>query len=175
MLLDPESEQVLEVFAHYGRAMYAAQCLEQSIFQHLVFFDLFPRTVSAYTTPENWAANFDKYEARELGQTMGKLIRHLQQVGQTTDVVEQLLTQALKDRNWLAHGYFSDRAVEFTVSDGRLKMIEELETTSDRLFSCANEIDTVWLPVARAHGYSEEVAKRHEEELTAAYIRRTAI
>lgn len=175
MLLDPESEQVREVFAHYGRAMYAAQCLEQSIFQHLVFFDLFPKTIAAYTTPENWAANFDGYEARELGQTMGKLIRRLQQVGQSTDAVERLLAQALKDRNWLAHGYFSDRAVEFTVLDGRLKMIGELETISDHFFSCANEIDAVWLPVARAHGYSEEMAKRHEEELIAACIRRTAI
>jgi len=174
MPLDPESEQVREVFAHYGRAMYAAQCLEQSIFQHLVFFDLFPKTIAAHTTPDNWTANFDQYEARELGQTMGKLVRRLQQVGQSTEAVERLLAQALKDRNWLAHGYFSDRAVEFTVPSGRLEMIEELKTISDQFFSCTNEIDVVWLPVARAYGYSEEVGKKHEEELTAAYIRRTA-
>ena len=100
--LDPESHHVREVYAHYGLAMYWAQCLEQSIFQHLLFFDHFPRAVKTYTTAEDWVAAIDRYEARELKQTMGRLIYRLREAGQTTSSIEQLLDRALKNRNgWL--------------------------------------------------------------------------
>lgn len=173
MLLDPDSEQVREVYAHYGLAMYWAQCLEQSIFQHLLFFDHFPKAVAAYTTAENWAEDFDRYEARELGQTMGKLIRRLQEVGQPTDSLEQPLSDALKSRNWLAHGYFADRAVEFTMSGGREHMVAELEVLRDQFRNCAEQLDAVSLPAARKRGFTDEMLARVESEMTAAYAKRT--
>jgi len=58
IFLDSESEQVREVYAHHRLAMYWAQCLEQSIFQSLLFFDPFPKALKTYTTPENWAEDF---------------------------------------------------------------------------------------------------------------------
>lgn len=173
MLLDPDSEQVREVYAHYGLAMYWAQCLEQSIFQHLLFFDHFPKAVAAYTTAENWAEDFDRYEARELGQTMGKLIHRLKEVGQPTDSLEQPLSDALKSRNWLAHGYFADRAVEFTMSGGREHMVAELEVLREQFRNCAEQLDAVSLPAARKRGFTDEMLARVESEMMAAYAKRT--
>ena len=173
MPLDPESEQIREVYAYYGLAMYWAQCLEQSIFQHLLFFDHFPKAVAGYTTPENWAADFDRYEAHELGQTMGKLIRRLQEVGRPTDGIEGTLADVLRARNWLAHGYFADRALEFTTQAGREKMLEELEGLTDNFKKCAAELDAISLPAARALGFTDEMLKKVESEMVAAYASRT--
>lgn len=173
MALDPESEQVREVYAYYGLAMYWAQCLEQSIFQHLLFFDHFPKAVADYTTPENWAADFDSYEERELGQTMGKLIRRLQQVGRPTVEVEKSLARALKARNWLAHGYFADRALEFNASSGRQQMLEELEAIKDQFKDCSAQLDEVSLPAARALGFTDEMLEKIQTEMMAAYAARS--
>lgn len=44
MSLDPESEQVREVYAYYGLAMYWAQCVEQSIFPTFGLFRPLPES-----------------------------------------------------------------------------------------------------------------------------------
>ena len=174
MVLDPESEQVRDVYAYYGLAMYCAQCLEQAIFQHLIFFDHFPKAVANYTTAENWAEDFDRYEERELGQTMGKLIHRLKEVGQPTDAVELLLKDALKNRNWLAHGYFADRAVPFTLPNGRKDMIAELEVLQKRFQICTQELDAVSLPAARKLGLADEMLAKIQLDMTAAYVQRNS-
>jgi hypothetical protein len=172
MLLDLESEQVRDVYAYYGLAMYWAQCLEQAIFQHLLFFDHFPKALANYTTPEDWAKDFDRYEERELGQTMGKLIRRLREVGQPTEAVELLLKETLKSRNWLAHGYFADRAVPFTLPNGRKDMIAELEVLQERFRICTQQLDSVSLPAARKLGFTDEMLTKIQLEITAAYYER---
>ena len=168
--LDPESHHVREVYAHYGLAMYWAQCLEQSIFQHLLFFDHFPKAVKTYTTAEDWVAAIDRYEARELKQTMGRLIYRLREAGQTTSSIEQLLDRALKNRNWLAHAYFSDRAVDFMSPGGRDRMLEELAALKDHFVSTANEIDEFTMPVALRYGLTAEKLAEIEAQLLAGQV-----
>lgn len=170
--LDPESEQVREVYAHYGLAMYWAQCLEQSIFQHLLFFDHFPKAVKTHTTSENWAKDFDRYEAQELGKTMGKLIRRLHEAGQPTDSIERALAKVLKSRNWLAHGYFADRAVEFTDPGGRESMIQELDELRDSFRACAEDLDAISMPAARKFGLTDDMLAKVQAEMESAYASR---
>jgi len=172
--LDPESEHVREVYAYFGLAMYWAQCLEQSMFQHLLFFDHFPRAAASYTTPEKWAEDFDQYERQELGQTMGKLIRRLREAGQPTAEVEQALNEALKQRNWLAHGYFADRALEFTLQEGRDRMIIEPEGLRDKFRACTAQLDAITQPIAQNLGLTEERLARVEAEMLEAYARSRA-
>ena len=172
MALDPESEQVREVYAHYGLAMYWAQCLEQSIFQHLLFFDHFPKAVASYTSPENWAADYDKYESQELGKTMGRLIQHLREVGSSTEAIETVLSTALKSRNWLAHGYFADRAIDFTLPEGRSRMIAEIDVLCDQFRECAAQLDAVSVPAARKLGFSDELLEKIQAEMTSAHATR---
>eukprot|EP01034_Spumella_vulgaris_P037931 gene37931-46805_t len=165
--LDPESHHVREVYAHYGLAMYWAQCLEQSIFQHLLFFDHFPKAVKTYATAEDWVVAMDRYEARELKQTMGRLIYRLREAGQITFSTEQLLDRALKNRNWLAHAYFSDRAVDFMSPGGRDRMLEELGALKDNFVSTAKEIDEITMPVAQRYGLTAEKLAEIEAQLLA--------
>ena len=151
-----ESDQIRDVYAHFGLAVYLAQCVEQSIFQHLLFLDHFPRAIAEFTSKEAWVSAFDEFEARELGQTMGKLIRRMKEAGQPTDYIHGLLTQVLKQRNWLAHGYFADRAVEFTRESGREKMITELEKLQGLFREAADKIEALTMPVARKYGLTQE-------------------
>ena len=169
--LDAESEQVREVYAYFGLAMYWAQCLEQSIFLHLLFFDHFPRAVEAYTTREKWAEDFDNYERQELSQTMGRLIRRLKEAGQPTVEVNCALNEALKDRNWLAHGYFAERAVDFTCQEGRERMINELDALTNKFRSCAELLDAITQPVQSGFGLTEERLAQVQADMFNAYVK----
>ncbi len=173
MLLDPESEQVRDVYAHFGLAVYWGQCIEQSIFLYLLFFDHFPKAIAKFTTPENWANDFDRYEAREMSQTMGKLIHRLQEVGQQVSNLEHSLLKVLKLRNWLAHGYFSDRAIELTVGHGRSNMIIELEEIKETFQLCAQEIDAITLPVMQKFGLNEDMLTKIQADMRSEHVKRS--
>ena len=164
-----ESDQIKEVYAYYGRAMYFSQCLEQAIFQYLLVFDHYPRAIKAYKDKQRWSSEFDEYESREMKQTMGKLIRRLHEASQPTKEIEASLEEALKVRNWLAHGYFSDRAVHFTVAHGRQEMLIELESLYEILKNCANLIDAVTQPLMQKMGLTEEMMNEMEVQLVNAY------
>ena len=151
-----ESDHIRDVYAHFGLAVYLAQCVEQSIFQHLLFLDHFPKAIAEFTSKEAWVSAFDEFEARELSQTMGKLIRRIKEAGQPTDDIQVLLTQVLKQRNWLAHGYFADRAMDFTRESGREKMVIELEELQGLFREAAGKIDALTMPVARRYGLTED-------------------
>jgi hypothetical protein len=151
-----EFDQIRDVYAHFGLAVYLAQCVEQSIFLHLLFLDHFPKAIAKFTSKEAWVSAIDEFEARELGQTMGKLIRRMKEAGQPTDNIQVLLTTVLKQRNWLAHKYFADRAVEFTRESGREKMVRELEELQGLFREAAGKIDALTTPVARKYGLTEE-------------------
>ena len=90
-----ESDQVRDVYAHFGLAVYLAQCIEQSIFQHLLFLGHIPRAIGSYTTRAGWVSAFDEFESREWIQTMGKLVRRLREAGQPSLDSENSLTSAV--------------------------------------------------------------------------------
>lgn len=168
--MDSESEEVREVYAYYGLALYWASCLEQSIFQHLLFFDHFPKAIATYKDTEKWEFEFDEFEVQEMKHTMGRLIRRLKDAGQPTKEIETSLDEALKARNWLVHSYFPERAVQFTLSDGRMKMIPELEALRDQFRECANLIDELTQPVMQKHGFTDEMQKKVMDDLVNEYM-----
>ncbi|AMZ70742.1 MULTISPECIES: hypothetical protein [Pseudomonas] len=81
------------------------------MFTHLTFLDFFPKNVKNFKDSEKWASDFDAYEEKELGKTMGRLLQRMKDEGQPTIGVSTLLSTTLEKRNWLAHSYFSHHAV----------------------------------------------------------------
>jgi hypothetical protein len=59
--------------------------------------------------------------------TFGRLLKELRQMGQSTHFLQRDLDQARDMRNWLAHRYFRDRAVQFMSPAGRVVMLQELD------------------------------------------------
>ena len=94
-----EEEQVRDVYAFYSLAMNWVQCLEQSIFIHLIFLDFFPNNVNSFQNSTKWASAFAAYEEKELAKTMGRLLQKLIDEGQPTKTVKPLLSVARQKRN----------------------------------------------------------------------------
>lgn len=151
-----DGEHVKEVYAHFGLAIYLAQCLEQSIYIHLMFFDFFPRNISRIRTQDLWQQEIESYEAQELSKTMGQLIQRLKDAGQLTDDIASALASALKQRNRLAHHYFSEKSITFMTESGRNIMIAELQSIQEQFRAVAEMLDTITMPVAERYGFTEE-------------------
>jgi hypothetical protein len=92
--------------------MYRAQCVEQSIIQLLIFFDFFKENVPKFESREKWEADFDRFDDALSKKTMGRLLGAIKEIGVLDSDIENTLSLALQKRNWLAHAYFADRALE---------------------------------------------------------------
>lgn len=167
--MDDESYQVREVYAHYGLAMYWAQCVEQAIFQNLVFFDLYPRFGKTVMSRKEWEETYDNYETKELRKTMGKLIEKLKKEGESTGEIQSLVKACLQKRNWLAHAYFSDRSTDITQVSGREIMIKELEEIQELFRETDYKINEITKPIMKHYGLTEEKLEEIMKDLQAKY------
>src|SRR6185437_1304919 len=107
---DSLSEQIKDVYANFGLAIYQAQCLEHGLVNALVFLDLIPNRRKLARSVAEWADSVDSFMDSKFEFTLGKMIRALKQVTAVPADLEGLLSVALSKRNWLAHSYFRDRA-----------------------------------------------------------------
>lgn len=159
------SEQCKEVYAHYGLAMYRAQCVEQSIVQLLIFFDFFPQKVPHYTSNEQWETDFDSFTGDLSSKTMGQLIKKLRDLNALDANGDAKLSDALKKRNRLAHSFFVDHALAFLSEEGRLAMVKELEACT----SYFNEVEDILNPITYAlcekYGLTKEKLRDIELQL----------
>ena len=124
MNIDHESEQVKKVFAWFGLTMYQAQCLERQLAIVLATkYGPGPTRISR--------EDFDHILEGLFSRTLGQLVSEVGRLaGLSRDEHERLQTALIK-RNWLAHNYFWERAVQFTSESGRASMIEELQETGN--------------------------------------------
>lgn len=124
--LDPESEQIREVFARFGLAMYAAQCLERQL---VIILATKYGPGPSKTTRTQFDRIFDDLGSKTLGNLVGKVFNNI------SDAEQVRLKKALALRNWLAHEYFWERASEFASPSGRASMVKELQEAADGLFA----------------------------------------
>ncbi|HTF83692.1 MAG TPA: hypothetical protein VL987_03860 [Cellvibrio sp.] len=161
--MDSTSEECKDVYAHFGLAMYLAQCVEQSIIQLLIFFDFFDKNAQHWESEEKWAADFDIFESAVSKKTMGRLIgslKNLDNFGQLLDEdLEGLLGEALDKRNWLAHAYFSDRASHFVHSSGRVEMVAELEEARGLFKSVEDKLNPITYALTEKYGLTESMVQ----------------
>ncbi len=142
---DPDAEiQVREVFAYFGRAAYAASCVEHGLTIALMQAELMSqafgraRRLRKGPSRSEWEAMFDDYMAKHDLLPLGTLISRFRSVVKVEPALDALLDEALRRRNFLAHGFFREKAVDFAHAAGRIQMIEELDRDHD-LFTRADE------------------------------------
>lgn len=117
--LDPRSDQIREVFAHYGSAMYHAQVLEHGLANFVVASQIGSRLKTTEAIEALWE--------EMLGQTMGRQLEGALKAAEFEDAEIEQLRRALRTRNFLAHDYFKERAEHLLSFAGRSEMIGELE------------------------------------------------
>ena len=132
--IDPESEQIREVYARFGLAMYRAQCLERQLAIILATkYGPGPTRISCTELDNIFEGLFSR--------TLGQLVREVVTLAGLGKDEEERLENALEKRNWLAHRYFWERAVEFLSESGRTSMINELQDAT-YLFDTLDEFFT---------------------------------
>ena len=130
--IDPE--QTREVFARFGLAMYQAQCLERQLAIILATkYGPGPFNVSR--------TEFDNIFENLFSKSFGQLVSNITKLSALSQDEEEQLKKALERRNWLAHRYFWERAVDLLSDSGRASMIDELQETAD-LFDRLDEFFT---------------------------------
>lgn len=151
-----KDEHVKTVYAHFGLAQYLAQVLEHGLANTLVYAELLPRRAGEPVPRKQWEEEFDGFMNQQFEKTLGRLIRGLRAITSVPTDLEDLLNNALKTRNFLAHHFFRERAESFMSRKGREEMIEELDQ-AQTLFSLADEkLAEVADPLREKYGLTDE-------------------
>ncbi|MDG5814175.1 hypothetical protein QA601_03730 [Chitinispirillales bacterium ANBcel5] len=124
MIIDNEEHQTKEVYALYGLAMYYAQCCEKSLVMLL-------SSAWASQVDQMITDDYDKLLQVNMKKTFGSLLKTLESENKISRELTENINSVLKIRNFLAHDYFWDRAGEFTIHEGRTKMVSELNKYID--------------------------------------------
>jgi hypothetical protein len=152
-MLGPESEQIREVYALFGLAMYLAQNLERALAMLLA--------VSGETKLMT-AWDYDARLAENFQSTFGALVTKFAELSDSENVnLNGQLARALIDRNDLAHHYFWERAIQFCSRAGRTQMIEELHWMTQRFDSLDEELSELARECVKGRGFSAEDLEAH--------------
>lgn len=151
-------EHIKEVYAHYGLAIYYAQCLERALCILLV-------AENAPNLRKISRADYEKMLESLFRQPFGSLIKRLSKIIDIPSDFEKNLREVLKKRNWLVHHYFWDRAEHFMTKKGREFMLNELQVASKVFDNFDNEISHMTDAWAKKHGITEERIKKHMLEM----------
>ncbi len=162
---DADAEQVKEVYARFGLAVYCAQVLEHGIVNALVTLDLIPSRRHLARSAEEWGSEVDSFMDRHFGATMGRMMKNLRGVTRVDDDLEQLLSDALDRRNWLVHDYFRERATEFLSSSGREQMLVEVDKSRDLFQAADKRLEATVAPLRRKAGLTDELLAMEYERM----------
>ncbi len=149
MEFDSESKHVQEVFAHFGEALYQAQCLEKHMVVLLqCLYTPSPNEMSRRRRDELFDANLD--------QTFGALKNEIKSRIDLPAEVDMKLEHATESRNWLAHHYWWDRASELTSFSGRQTMLAEL----NELTTLFSELDQVFARMVKKWAFQHGLTQK---------------
>lgn len=154
-----ESEHIREVFAHYGLALYQAQCLEKEI-------GILLSGPHAPTPDRMTRWRYDDLLDTNFELTFGQLISKIRDVADLPFDIEQKLRRAVIARNWLVHNYWWDRAGEFTTALGREKMLVELS----EFIALFEGLDTFFTAAGRKWGLEKGISQEVIDAEMAKYL-----
>jgi hypothetical protein len=155
---DDEVEiQSKEVYAHFGLAIYLAQCLEHGLVNAFFFIDLMPNRLNLATNQVEWETVVETFMEAKFRLTLGRMIDTLAKITPVDPSLADLLSDALQKRNWLAHHYFRERAEAFLTSTGRLGMIAELESAQTLFRNADSALENAVEPARLKAGLTDEL------------------
>lgn len=174
---DPDVEfQVREVFAYYGRAAYAASCVESGLVIALMHVELLAqvhgraRRERKAPSRAEWEGMFDAYMAKQELLPFGTLIDRFRSLHKVDPALDALMANALRRRNFLAHGFFRESAVAFAHGAGRLAMIEELDRDHDLFTRTDDAVQGAVAPIIPKLGIDPETHRRQVDDIARRHV-----
>ncbi len=153
---DDRGEHNKTVFAHYGVAMYLAQCLEHALVNAMLFLNQFPNRANTARTRQEWWDCVDGFYDHHFEHTLGRMIRDLAKVTAVPGELESKLSRALALRNWLAHDFFRERADGFATTERHDRMIAELEDVQAVFRDVDALLERTFKPAREKYGFTDE-------------------
>lgn len=149
---------IRETYAHFGLAVYLAQVLEHGIVNAMV--------VARLPLRQRFTRNdVDMLMDRQFAHTLGKLIRNLRADINVPPTLEDLLSRALRKRNWLCHTCWREHALNFMKWEGRELMIREFKDAQQLMSEADKALDAVVKPLAERGGITDEIFQRAYDEM----------
>ena len=152
-----EEHQIKEVYAFYGVAMYYSQCLEKSL---CILLSIGCEDLN-YVTRQEYD---DALESLTM-KTFGQLLRQIKKTIPLKKGLLKDLDRALDKRNWLAHRYFYDSAVDFNSRDGRLFMVLDLGLLGNLFEKVDAQITSLNMKLSQQLGLTEELLEERANAL----------
>ena len=153
-----EDEHVKGIFAHYGLAMYQAQCVERALCILLA-------SEKAPDLKSITKHDYDRVLNALFKHTLGGLIKKMRKDIEITDDFEKNVEKALERRNWLTHNYFWERAGYFMTFEGRNFMLKELREISSFFEVLDDYLVKITDEWAKKNGLSAEFIEKQMAEL----------
>lgn len=154
--IDVESEQIKDVYAHFGLAVYCGQVLEHGLVNALLVLDFIPSQRPRVRTRREWETTMDAFMDKRFEDTMGKLMKRLSAATTITPDLEGILLEALRKRNFLAHDFFRERAIDFMTFAGREQMLNEVDVCRELFKSADRALESILQPLRVQYGISDE-------------------
>uniref|UniRef100_E6Q7N2 Uncharacterized protein n=1 Tax=mine drainage metagenome TaxID=410659 RepID=E6Q7N2_9ZZZZ len=155
VILGLDDAVVRDVFAHYGRALYLAHCLERSIAGTLLHVE-WRANLKGPMTPLAFQESGDEFFAKLEKMPMGRLIGRLKNQDDVPLDLRTALDECNAARNVLVHYYFWNRAGEIALDAGQRKMIKECDEFCTLFERTDQTLMDYVAPYAERHGISKE-------------------
>lgn len=133
--------EIRECFAYFGRTIYMVQTIEKGILNCLIL---------SYKNVTK--ARYDELLAEKSQLTFGQLKREIIEKQIFESEIIQRIEKFHEKRDWLAHNYWWDRAVEFYRDDLRFKIFEELDNLTTEFDEFNNLINDKYQQFISEHG-----------------------
>lgn len=133
---------VREIFAYYGRTMYLAQAIEKGIMNLIV--------VSQHKHGIN-KTRYDEILHEKSSMTFGQLKREIKDLDCFSDLELELIGEFHKKRDFLAHSFWWERAVEFYDEKLQHKLLNELDKLTEFLDSLNELVENKTKPFIEKH------------------------
>jgi hypothetical protein len=167
---DVEGIENREIYALAGLALYQAQCLEHQIVNSLGLSAMLPywTTAKKPISRTEYFARVDQVWGENYELTLGQLLNSLRQSGITVPAnLDLLLRESLKQRNYLVHEYFRERANDWFTPEGRRAMAVELKNMEELFRTADRGLHDVTSPMSNTIGLTDEKIKAVAELMAA--------
>jgi hypothetical protein len=144
-----------EVFARFGAAAYYAQCVEVELILARLCL---ARRGDSEPTAEEW----QRIETEK--RTMGGLLQFLRSQVKFDEEETHLLSNCIRDRNFLAHDYWYRRSSLLATPSGCEKLIAELQEICERLQKANATAEMISKRVRAQVGIAEVVVRQLQDD-----------
>ena len=161
MIDEPSVDEAKDLYAHFGLAFYCSSVLEHGIANAILILELLEGRGGAKTL-EMWEALVDKHFEESFEKTLGKLKNHLarhQQRSPTLARVMADLERCVDERNFLAHGFWREHAVQWFTRKGRASMVQRLEKARELFSETDKNLEAAIQPFANHYGLTVDVQR----------------